>query len=329
MENYVQGVIDDVAQKQGAFATQDNPLDEITGEMLLSRNVQEIPSLLDPLLPKVGLACLAGSSDTGKSAFLRQFSMCVAAGLSSFLGMKLNVEHRSAIYVSTEDDETANAYLMARQNQQVGLQPSELVGLRFLFDSENVVAELDKRLSVKPADLVIVDCFSDLYIGSMNESNQVRLFLNQYSQLASKHKCLIIFLHHCGKRTENFVPSKHNLLGSQAFEAKMRLVLELRTDIGNVAYKHLCCVKGNYLSAEYKTESIKLKFSDCLTFSETGEHVPFENLLPNSSGKEAKHDTIVRLQSEGLTLEEIAKKTGYKDKSGVSRFLTRYEKSKK
>lgn len=53
--------------------------------------------------------------------------------------------------------------------------------------------ELDKRLSAKPADLVIVDCFSDLYMGSMNESNQVRLFLNQYSQLASKHKCLIIF----------------------------------------------------------------------------------------------------------------------------------------
>ena len=142
--------------------------------MLLNRNVQEIPSLLDPLLPKVGLACLAGSSDTGKSAFLRQFSMCVAAGLPSFLGMKLNVEHRSAIYVSTEDDETANAYLMVRQNQQLSLQPSELGGLRFLFDSEKVVEELDKRLSAKPADLVIVDCFSDQYMGSMNESNQVR-----------------------------------------------------------------------------------------------------------------------------------------------------------
>lgn len=93
MENYVHGIINDVAQKQALFAKQANPLNEITGEMLLNRNVQEIPSLLDPLLPKVGLACLAGSSDTGKSAFLRQFSMCVAAGLPSFLGMKLNVEH--------------------------------------------------------------------------------------------------------------------------------------------------------------------------------------------------------------------------------------------
>ena len=90
-------------------------------------------------------------------------------------------------------------------------------------------------------------------MGSVNESNQVRLFLNQYSQLARKSKCLIIFMHNCGKRTEHFMPSKHNLLGSQAFEAKMRLVLELRTDIENVTYQHLCRVKGNYRSAEYKT----------------------------------------------------------------------------
>ena len=77
---------------------------EITGEMLLSRNIREIPTLLDPLLPKSGLVCLAGSSDTGKSAFLRQLSMSVSAGSKTFLGMRLNVVHHSAIYVSTEDD---------------------------------------------------------------------------------------------------------------------------------------------------------------------------------------------------------------------------------
>ena len=162
----------------------------------------------------------------------------------------------------------------------------------------------------------------------MNESNQVRLFLNQYSQLVNKHKCLIIFLHHCGKRTENFMPSKHNLLGSQAFEAKMRLVLELRTDVEDVSCKHLCCVKGNYLSAEYKTESIKLKFSENLTFSETGERVPYENLLPISSDNETKYNAIKQFQDEGLTVDQIAKKVGYKDKSGVSKFLGRYEKTK-
>lgn len=94
MENHVQGIINDLAQKKADFDMSLNPLNEITGEMLLSRNVQEIPSLLDPLLPKAGLACLAGSSDTGKSAFLRQFSMCVAAGVDSFRVVKVRIFYK-------------------------------------------------------------------------------------------------------------------------------------------------------------------------------------------------------------------------------------------
>ena len=169
------------------------------------------------------------------------------------------------------------------------------------------------------------------------------MFLNQYSQLANKYQCLIIFLHHCGKRTENFMPSKHNLLGSQAFEAKMRLVLELRSDVADKTVKHLCCVKGNYLSADYKTESIKLKFSENLTFHEesiklkfsenltfyeTGERVPYENLVPESGDVDDKYELVMQLKSEGRTLDEIAKIIGYKDKSGVSKFIARYEKRK-
>ena len=301
---------------------------EITGEMLLNRNIREIPTLLNPLLPKSGLVCLAGRSDTGKSALLRQLSMSVSAGLKTFLGMKLNVVHRSAIYVSTEDDEIANAYLIARQNIDLKLIPQSLTGLRFMFDSEDVVTELDQRLTAHPADLVVVDCFSDLYIGSMNEGNQVRQFLMRYSQLANKHKCLVIFLHHCGKRTEMFMPSKHNLLGSQAFEAKMRLVLELRSDISDVSYKHLCCVKGNYLSAEYKSESVKLHFSEHLTFKETGERVPFENLVPIDTNRETKYQRAIQLKEEGNTYDEIAKKLGYKDKSSVTKLIQSFENKK-
>ena len=243
--------------------------------------------------------------------------------------MKLNAEHHSAIYVSTEDDETANAYLMGRQNLDLRISPTALRGLRFLFDSEDIVTDLDRRLTHRPADLVVVDCFSDLYTGSMNEGNQVRQFLMQYSQLAIRHKCLVIFLHHCGKRTEMFMPSKHNLLGSQAFEAKMRLVLELRSDIADVTYKHLCCVKGNYLSADYKSESVKLFFSNHLTFKETGERVPFENLVPVDTSKEAKYQRAIQMKEEGLTYEQIAQKLGYKDKSSVTKLIQSYENKRK
>lgn len=116
MENHVQGITDEQQLLLANYVSADKLSDEITGEMLLMKHVHEIPTLVEPLFPKVGLACLAGSSDTGKSAFLRQMTMAVSAGLPSFLGMKLNAVHRSAFYVSTEDDETATAYLLNRQN---------------------------------------------------------------------------------------------------------------------------------------------------------------------------------------------------------------------
>ena len=62
---------------------------EITGEYLLQANIEQIPCLVEPFLQQVGLACLAGSSDTGKSSLLRQLAISIVTGApegDSFLG---------------------------------------------------------------------------------------------------------------------------------------------------------------------------------------------------------------------------------------------------
>ena len=107
----------------------------------------------------------------------------------------------------------------------------------------------------------------------MNENNCVRSFLNAFSQLAIRHNTLVIFLHHTGKRTESLAPSKHNAIGSEGFEAKMRLIMELRQDPEHHNIRHLYIVKGNYLSAEYKharvsyvsrqRSTLRLRASEC------------------------------------------------------------------
>ena len=66
---------------------------EITAEELLNRDVQTIPCLLEPILQRVGLAAVAGSSDTGKSTWLRQFAF--ASGETHFLGFPIRAKHRS------------------------------------------------------------------------------------------------------------------------------------------------------------------------------------------------------------------------------------------
>ena len=153
---------------------------------------------------------------------------------------------------------SSSAYLLYKQNKDLSIPVEELRGLRFIFDATDLLQQLEERLTAQPADLIIIDCFADLYYGNINESNQVRTFLQQYLQLAERHQCLVLFLHHCGKRTEDLPPSKHHLLGSQAFEGKMRLVFELRTDIDSNQYKHLCCVKVIISLAEYRCSALTI-----------------------------------------------------------------------
>ena len=176
---------------------------ETTAEQLLNRKVEQIPCLVEPIFQAVGLAALAGSSDVGKSAFLRQLAWAVATGATHFLGWQIRSKHQSAIYVSSEDDENATAFLLYSLNKTQQQRPADCSGLRFVFDTHDLLKELDKRLTSAPADLVVIDAFGDLYTGDANKTNQIRQFLNDYNQLAQKHDCLILWLHHTGKRTDD------------------------------------------------------------------------------------------------------------------------------
>lgn len=254
----------------------------ISGSTLLQNGITEMPTIITPILPKVGVCALAGESDGGKSTFLRDLAINVATCSNQFLGWQINATHNSVIYVSSEDDEYAISYLL---NKQVGSsQPAEnYENLRFIFETDDILKKIEEELEFAPADIVIVDAFSDLFDGEINSSTKVRNYINPYSNIAKKYKCLVLYLHHTGKRTQNLSPSKDNLLGSQGFEAKMRLVMELRKDPSDNRYRHLCIVKGNYLENSYKTHSYKLEFLSNMTFRNTGVRVPFENLIPNNS----------------------------------------------
>jgi hypothetical protein len=65
----------------------------------------------------------------------------------------------------------------------------------------------------------------------------------------------------------------------------MRTVIELREDEKDPLIKHLCITKGNYISKKAKTESFQLRFDEeTLTFSNTGERVAFDLLVPPTVG---------------------------------------------
>lgn len=257
---------------------------------LLERAGTTIPQLLVGLLLAQGVAMLGGPSDSGKSSFLRQLALAVALGDETFLGFQINAVHRRAICVSTEDGDAAVGSILTKQLDGRVLSPEEAERIRFVFVTENLVERLGLMLSEQPVDLVVIDALGDLYTGNLNQSNEVRAFINQFQALSIKHNCLFLFMHHTGKRTEEREPSKHNMLGSQGLEAKMRVVFELRPDPVDQYIRHLCVLKGNYLPPETKGKSYALVFDSNLLFHNTGTRSSFGDLIKGPSESADERD---------------------------------------
>ena len=299
---------------------------------LYELNVKELPMLVEPIFLKSGISVFAGSSDTGKSTFLRNLAISVVRGDDQFLGWEIKADHRRAIYVSTEDDRFAISYLL---NKTLGedIDTGFLENFRYIFDTERLYENLDAMLEAKPADCVIIDALTDLYGGELNQSNKVREFLNPYFILADKYQCLFIFLHHTGKGTEKYPPNKNNLLGSQGIEGKARQVIELRRDPSDNSYRHLCIVKGNYIPDDMKEKSFKLKFNENMTYDMTEETVDFENLVMRTGINDEEKREIMKkvfsLKGSGKSFVEVAEEmTSQGHKMGKSKAHQLYQQAK-
>lgn len=299
------------------------------GAELVRLGITRLPYLVEPILPKVGLAALIGTSDIGKSTILLQ--LCCDIVLNKrFLGFKINTVHKSIIYVSTEDDQYSISNRLQRLKES---DDSKLKNLRFIFDTVNLFEKLDSELGKQGADLVVIDTFADIYSDEMNQINQVRNFLMDYQNLLIKYNCAIIFNHHTGKHTEERPPSKHNSIGSAGFEGKARIVIELRQDYNDVSKRHFCIVKGNYLGPEFKNKSFELDFNQTtLVFKNTGRRRDFDSLAKPKNkrvitDRNNEKDIIIRLVKKGRSgrhITEVLKRLGFKiEKSTVANYINK------
>lgn len=302
-----------------------------TAKELLEKNVEEMPMLLEGVYPQSGLVALAGGSDTGKSSLLRQLAFAICSGHDKFLGIKLNLRHHSCVYVTTEDDENAMAFLLNKQAKRVHdlLSTSRF----FVFtevDSSQLGKELDEHLTSNPADIVFIDVISDLITGDMNSQTLVRQVLNVFSRISSKHDCLIVLLHHLKKSAQG-QPTKNQLNGSQAFEAKMRAVLILsKKEDYSSEERYLQLVKGNYSSSETKKKVQVLEFNEStLTFNLLRHESVTEGQSPKYN--EETIEFIFELHNKGLGVRKIESELEeigvYIGKSTIARIIQKNAES--
>src|SRR5438094_396407 len=137
-----------------------------SGKQILDLQIDKVPMLVEPFIPKYGAISLAGSSDLGKSYFLLQLADGVLSGAADFLGFKLNPTHKSVIYLSTEDDEYSlcpRLINLSKNKSDVSIYEN----LRVVFETKDLDTRLDTLLTKKEADMVIIDTFSDVFDGDM------------------------------------------------------------------------------------------------------------------------------------------------------------------
>jgi len=281
-----------------------------SGEELLNMGITEIPKLWAPFFPIKGVVGLTGSSDCGKSIFCRQMAMAIALGQKDFLGFPLNIRYGSALYVCTEDDYESIAALLSKQAGSI--DANSLFNLHFLFESKDLMNQVDAFLGKTKVDLVVLDVWSDTYTGNPNNWVDVRQNLSSIKELASKHDCLIAIMHHTVKNSEKQAPDKAKLNGSQAIEAKLRCLLELRN--GEVENERiLYTLKANYMSREEKAEGHLLTLnSERLLLVNSGKKVAKSGATGESLGKKYDVDLwVTRMKAvrdeKGLSYDNARK----------------------
>lgn len=232
----------------------------ITGDKLVQIAVDSIPHLWYPFFPTTGLVGISGASEAGKSTFARQLALAICNDEKYFLEHPLYLQHKSVLYISTEDDQTSMSVQIKKQT--LSRYRDGLSKFRLGLNITDVFTYIKKELTKEKADLIVIDVWADLYGESSNELSKVRRNLNSYSTLCREFKTCICIIHHNTKHSKDNEPSKTNLNGSQAIEAKLRTLLELREINGNS--KQLSIIKGNYIPYELKKKRLILSQGDDL-----------------------------------------------------------------
>ena len=299
-------------------------------EELLKAYTQNMPFLWGNILPKTGLVCFAGESDCGKSAFLRQLAIFNCSyRTGNFLGLKFENDNwrKKSLYISTEDDQHYFAAVLRKQCKELKIEPNQISGLKVIFENDNIIEKIELFQKREHTNLIIIDCLNDILPTQATSAVAIRKFLSKLQRIAEDHQCLIILTHHTNKYARNRRPSKYNLIGSPALEAKCRTVIELRTDPFQRNLKHLCIVKGNYTPDEVKDKSYMLEFTPQLTFKNTGRRVDIDTLTLMPDHIADRVEKYNRLRNEGLRGDELAKAMGFASRGSLSVWAKKYIKT--
>lgn len=283
--------------------------------------------LVYPIIPRRKISMLAGKSDVGKSMYYIQLCTAIILGKRKFLDMVIESKYKRALIITTEDDRYDIRYRLTKQLAGLKLNKAQSINLMIVDDTTEIVPVLEKELSLKRYDLVVIDAFGDVFEGNINATNDVRRYLTTISMTLNKYQCAALIIHHEGKASSKKGPQKDKILGSSSIEQKCRSVIILAADSKIPGRRTLQIVKGNHISDEEKAKVPRYVFdSETFTYSvdlnavaETEGNAPsnkYTRKYPQLKQRgrkgptEAEFYKAKEMKEAGKTLKEIGEALG-------------------
>lgn len=299
--------------------------ERFTLEEILQCNFDKVPFLVEGLIPDECISLIVGESDLGKSTLHTQLSLSIVSGCNTFLGREINAKHQRVLIVSTEEGIRGIGERIEKQCKVIQPDQDAAKRLIVLTSSSDIVNKIKKELRLNPVDLVIVDAFSDVYLGDMNISNKVRAFFNAYADIIREFKCAIVFITHVGKSREGFSLHKNQVLGSVGIVDKARQVIMMSREKYSSTNRQLTIIKANYVSEEEKKKALILKFNAEFRTFEVSEEKEVKNInkTPGDLIYQEFLAEVKRLRDQGLNYNKIGLAVN-RHRSSIKRIIEKH-----
>jgi RecA-family ATPase len=292
---------------------------------ILECKFDSVPFLVKGLIPAECISIIVGESDLGKSTLHTQLALSIVSGNRSFLGREINAKYNRVLIISSEEGIRGIGERIEKQCTVIKPDQDARNNLIIITSSSEVVYKIKKELKLNPVDLVVIDAFSDVYLGDMNISNKVRIFFNAFAEIIREFHCAIVFITHVGKSREGLSLHKNQVLGSVGIVDKARQVIMMSREKNSTSNRQLTIIKGNYVSEEEKKMAMILKFDKgTRTFDQLEERdVRNSSISPYDANREELENNVLKLRALGFSYEEIGNKVN-RHKSSISRIIQKY-----
>lgn len=152
-----------------------------------------------------------GPSKSGKTTVCENLAMCMASGISEFLGHAITPNNYKVLIISLEEYWTQRTERNTKQAEFV----SDNVGNENWLNNILVINEkvprvissddewymIEKMIKQNNANFVIIDSLSRLYEGGIEDSSLAKKVALKLRELCHKLKITLVVIHHCPKQT--------------------------------------------------------------------------------------------------------------------------------